>query len=85
MVLPGRVSLEKMRSISGERQSAGAWYCGPPEGFVDFLGELNSRYPGLEDVNVQSAMGTPEKVMVEQLEWFGKEVMAKMRMAEAAD
>ncbi len=63
----------------------GAWYCGPPEGFVDFLNELNSRYPGLEDVNAQSAMGTPEKVMIEQLEWFGKEVMPKMRMAEAAD
>ena len=63
----------------------GAWYCGPPEGFVDFLSELNSRYPGLEDVNAQSAMGTPEKVMIEQLEWFGKEVMPKMRMAEAAD
>ena len=63
----------------------GAWYCGPSEGFVDFLHVLNERYPGLEDVNVQSAMGTPEKIMVEQLEWFGKEVMPKIRMAEAAD
>ena len=63
----------------------GAWYCGPPEGFVDFLSVLNEKFPGLEDVNVQSAMGTPEKVMVEQLKIFGNEVMPKMRMAEAAD
>jgi alkanesulfonate monooxygenase SsuD/methylene tetrahydromethanopterin reductase-like flavin-dependent oxidoreductase (luciferase family) len=59
----------------------GAWYCGPAEGFVDFLNVLNEKYPGLEDVNVQSAMGTPEKVMIEQLEWFGKEVMSKMNLA----
>jgi hypothetical protein len=30
-------------------------------------------------------MGTPEKVMIEQLEWFGKEVMPKMQLAEAAE
>ena len=46
---------------------------------------MNDKFPGLEDVNVQSAMGTPEKVMIEQLEIFGTEVMPKMRMAEAAD
>ena len=57
----------------------GAWYCGPPEGFVDFLGTLNEKFPGLEDVNVQSAMGTPEAVMVEQLEWFAKDVMPAVR------
>ncbi len=61
----------------------GSWYCGPPEGFVDFLHALGEKFPGLEDVNVQSSMGTPEAVMVEQLEWFANEVMAGMRQAQA--
>ena len=56
----------------------GAWYCGPPEGFVEFLQELGDNFPGLEDVNVQSAMGTPEKIMLEQLEWFAADVMGKV-------
>ena len=53
----------------------GSWYCGPPEGFVDYLLTLQERYPGLEDINVQSSMGTPQTVMIEQLEAFAKEVM----------
>ena len=57
----------------------GSWYCGPPDGFVEFLQRLGEKFPGLEDVNVQSAMGTPEAVMVEQLEWFACDVMAQVR------
>jgi len=53
----------------------GSWYCGPPEGFVAYLKELQARYPGLEDVNVQASMGTPQTVMIEQLEIFAREVM----------
>lgn len=53
----------------------GSWYCGPPEGFVEFLTNLGETFPGLDHVNVQSAMGTQQSVMIEQLEWFGKEVM----------
>lgn len=58
---------------------AGAWYCGPPEPFVDYLKDLEARYPGLEAVNVQSSMGTPQSVMLEQLEWFAKDVMPAFR------
>lgn len=54
---------------------AGAWYCGPADGFVEYLKGLEERYPGLEAVNVQSSMGTPQAVMLEQLEWFAREVM----------
>lgn len=63
---------------------SGSWYCGPPEGFVEFLQMLGEKFPGLEAVNVQSSMGTPEAVMVEQLEWFAKDVMPKVRPARAA-
>jgi alkanesulfonate monooxygenase SsuD/methylene tetrahydromethanopterin reductase-like flavin-dependent oxidoreductase (luciferase family) len=54
---------------------SGAWFCGPPEEFVAFLQALEEKYPGLEYVNVQSSMGTPKSVMIEQLQWFAKEVM----------
>ena len=58
---------------------AGSWYCGPPEGCIEYLQTLQAKYPGLEVVNASSAMGTPKKVMVEQLEWFGNEVMPAFR------
>ena len=56
----------------------GSWYCGPPEGFVEFLQELGDKFPGLEEVNVQSSIGTPEAVMLEQVEWFARDVMATL-------
>ena len=56
----------------------GSWYCGPPEGFVAYLQELAERYPGLEDLNVQSSMGTPGAVMIEQLTAFAEDVMPKV-------
>ena len=37
---------------------------------------LQERYPGLEEINVGcTSMGMSEKRTLEQLEWFGKEVM----------
>ena len=58
---------------------AGTWYCGPPEGCIEYLQALQDKYPGLETVNASSTMGVPQKVMVEQLERFGKEVMPAFR------
>ena len=56
--------------------NAGSWYCGPPEGFVEYLKSVEEKYPGLEYVNVaSSSVGTPQKVILEQLSWFAKEVM----------
>jgi len=59
----------------------GSWYCGPPEGFAAYLQELAERYPGMEDVNVQSSMGTPLAVMEEQLTAFAEDVMPKVQAA----
>ena len=54
----------------------GSWLCGPPELIIEKLMAIQDRYPGLQEVNVQCAnMGTPLNVTLEQLEWFGKEVM----------
>ena len=48
------------------------------------LTAVQERYPGLEQVNVGSVIGTPEAVVLEQLRWFGEEVMPRFR-AERED
>ena len=53
----------------------GAWFCGPPESIIERLMAIQEKYPGLESVNVQQAIGTPQSVILEQLERFAKEVM----------
>jgi alkanesulfonate monooxygenase SsuD/methylene tetrahydromethanopterin reductase-like flavin-dependent oxidoreductase (luciferase family) len=57
----------------------GAWFAGPPEELVAYLRDLQSRFPGLQHVNVSNSMGTPQAVMLEQLQWFAKEVMPHFR------
>jgi hypothetical protein len=55
----------------------GAWFAGPPEELTAYLTDLESRYPGLEYVNVSISMGTPQAVMVEQLTAFARKVMPR--------
>ena len=55
----------------------GGWLCGPPDFIIEQLMKVQEMYPGLEHVNVGSAIGTPHSVVMEQLEMFGKEVMPK--------
>jgi alkanesulfonate monooxygenase SsuD/methylene tetrahydromethanopterin reductase-like flavin-dependent oxidoreductase (luciferase family) len=59
----------------------GAWFAGPPEDLVAYLKDLESRFPGLQHVNMGISMGTPKAVMLEQLRWFAKEVMPKFSAA----
>ena len=54
---------------------AGSWLCGPPELITEKLLEVQDRYPGLEHVNVGQVIGTPQKVITEQLAWFARDVM----------
>ena len=56
-----------------------SWFCGTCEQMIAYLQELQEQFPGLEAVNVQSSMGTPESVMLEQLERFAAEVMPALR------
>ena len=62
-----------------EGVKAGSWLCGPSEMVTDKLLDVQSRYPGLEQVNVGSVIGTPQNVILEQLERFGKEVMPEFK------
>jgi hypothetical protein len=59
-----------------EAVQAGSWLCGPPELIIEKLMAIQEKYPGLEQINVGcTTMGTPLKETLEQLEWFGTEVM----------
>ena len=58
---------------------AGSWLCGPPELVAEKLHAIQEMYPGLTQINVGAAVGTPQKVLLEQLEWFGKEVMPQFK------
>ena len=54
---------------------SGAYLCGPPERIVERLMALGEKYPGLRRVTVGQPVGAPQKVILEQLEWFSREVM----------
>ena len=54
---------------------AGTWFIGPPEHITERLKEIEAKYPGLEIVNVGQPVGTPQAVILEQLERFSAEVM----------
>ena len=58
-----------------EAVEAGAWLCGPPELIIEKLNDVQNRFPGLDAVNIGNVIGTPQSVILEQLEWFAKEVM----------
>jgi alkanesulfonate monooxygenase SsuD/methylene tetrahydromethanopterin reductase-like flavin-dependent oxidoreductase (luciferase family) len=55
--------------------NAGSFLCGPPELVAEKLMAVAGRYPGLERVTVSHPIGTPQKALVEQLEWFARDVM----------
>ncbi len=52
-----------------------AWICGPPGQFVDFLRDMESRYPGLEHIILHWPEGMPKAEYFEQLKIFASEVM----------
>ena len=54
---------------------SGAWLCGPAEVVTEKLKAIEEAYPGLETVNVGQVVGTPQAVILEQLERFSEEVM----------
>jgi alkanesulfonate monooxygenase SsuD/methylene tetrahydromethanopterin reductase-like flavin-dependent oxidoreductase (luciferase family) len=53
----------------------GAWFAGTPEQLVERLKEMEARYPGMEHINLSTAMGTPKSVMLEQFQRISEEVM----------
>ena len=58
---------------------AGSWLCGSPELVIEKLEAVQDAYPGLDQINVGSVIGTPQNVILEQLEAFGRDVMPKFK------
>jgi alkanesulfonate monooxygenase SsuD/methylene tetrahydromethanopterin reductase-like flavin-dependent oxidoreductase (luciferase family) len=52
-----------------------AWVCGPAENFVEFLREVEVKYPGLEHIVLHWAEGMPRDEFLQQLRQFADEVM----------
>ena len=52
-----------------------AFLAGPPDRIIEQLKAVEAEYPALERIGMSHPMGTPQRVITEQLEWFGKEVM----------
>jgi hypothetical protein len=51
---------------------------------VEKLKAVEELYPGLEQVNVGQVVGTPQAVILEQLETFAREVMPAFQKAPVA-
>ena len=54
---------------------AGSWLVGPPELITEKLMAIQERYPGLDTMNVGNVIGTPQSVILEQLQAFADDVM----------
>ena len=93
---------EQMRDIADPRRAplaglptmeqavaSGAVLCGPPERVIEQLKQVEERYPGLDRVGVSHPVGTPQNIILEQLEWFARDVMpafkGKVESAVPAD
>ena len=61
---------------------SGSWLVGTPESIAEKLLEIQDRYPGLKAINVGQVIGTPEKIILDQLDRFGKEIMPKIKKPE---
>jgi alkanesulfonate monooxygenase SsuD/methylene tetrahydromethanopterin reductase-like flavin-dependent oxidoreductase (luciferase family) len=65
---------------------AGGVLCGTPEQIIEELKAVEARYPGMDRIITTLPVGTPQAVILEQLERFATEVMPAFegRKAEAA-
>ncbi|MCH7787129.1 MAG: LLM class flavin-dependent oxidoreductase [Chloroflexi bacterium] len=67
-----------------EAVESGSWLCGPPELIIEKLKKLEELYPGLDQVNMGNVVGTPQSVILEQLEWLARDVMPAFKGKVAA-
>ncbi len=80
---PARARSTPLPSLR-ESANRGGFMAGPPELIRDRLLELQERYPGLEQVHVGQVVGTPKRVILEQLETFAHEVMPSFKKTPAS-
>ena len=56
-----------------------AWFAGTPEETIDYLKELEAKYPGLEQILIAFPMGQTKAEFAEQITRFAKQVMPAFR------
>jgi alkanesulfonate monooxygenase SsuD/methylene tetrahydromethanopterin reductase-like flavin-dependent oxidoreductase (luciferase family) len=57
----------------------GGWFAGTSEELVAYLKHIETRYPGLEHINLSMPMGTPQSIMLDQYRRVSAEVMPHFR------
>ena len=81
---PRRARLVGLPTIE-DALERGSFLCGPPEYIKERLMEIQDAYPGVQEVMIGAPAATmPEKLILEQLEWMGKEVMPVFKNQEKA-
>ena len=53
----------------------GGFLAGPPDSIIEQLKRVEAAYPGMDRVSVSQPVGTPQSVIIEQMEQFAEEVM----------
>ena len=85
---PSRAPYTDLPNIEGAVKGGG-FLAGPPEQIIEQLKQVEEKYPGLERIGVSHPVGTPQSVILEQLEMFAEEVMpafkSKVEVAAPAD
>jgi alkanesulfonate monooxygenase SsuD/methylene tetrahydromethanopterin reductase-like flavin-dependent oxidoreductase (luciferase family) len=56
-----------------------AWFAGSPEDTIDYLKEIEEKYPGLEQVIIGFPMGESKAQFTQQITRFAREVMPAFR------
>lgn len=79
---PKRAPTAKLPRIE-DAVKAGGFLCGNAGEIIDHLKALEKKYPALDRISVSLSVGVPEKVALEQLERFAKEVMPAFKGGKA--
>ena len=74
---------DSLPTIEDEVRS-GNFLCGTPEQVIEPIKLLEELYPGLREINIQPMISTPSDVILEQLEWFAREVMPAFNVKQPA-
>src|SRR6185503_2545859 len=79
---PKRAPAAKLPRIEDAVKSGG-FLCGNADDLIGHIKALERKYPALDRISVSLSVGVPEKVALEQLERFAKEVMPAFKGAKA--
>jgi alkanesulfonate monooxygenase SsuD/methylene tetrahydromethanopterin reductase-like flavin-dependent oxidoreductase (luciferase family) len=79
---PKRAPTAKLPRIE-DAVKAGGFLCGNADDLIEHFKALEKKYPALDRISVSLSVGVPEKVALEQLDRFAKEVMPAFKEAKA--